>query len=642
MSTLDHVDGHRIASALGVSKRSIERRASKGNWPYTKDSVGRHLYTFNALPTDIRTKILLKEDPLRRLGMQSKSVTERLASLEAAAESFDQLPPGVQKTAEFRARALRAVQVLVDQGVSLTDAQTQVVEQLQGEDASISMVSLWRWRKKVQGVPTHRWLPALAPAWKGRTKTAECSPEAWEVFKADYLRLEKPTAAACYSRVKRLAEARGWALPSQKTLVRRIEREFHKQTIAYAREGEEALRRLGPSQERDRSHLLALDAVNADGHKFDVFVRRGDRIVRPIMVAWQDLASGKILAWRIGETESSDLVRLSLADAVRTYGIPRDAYLDNGRAFASKFLTGGTATRYRFKVRADDPVGVITGLGIETHWTTPYHGQAKPIERAFGDLCEHIAKHPQLAGCYTGNRPDAKPENYGSRAVVWDDFVALVGREIAAHNARPGRRAAHCQGRSFDATFADSYAQARIRKATEMQLRTLLLCSEAVTVSAYNGQVALGWNHYWSEVTAQQAGNKVLVRFDPDRLGDAVQIYSLEGRHLGEAACTRKRFDSSEAAREHARAKKQFKRATQAQLEAGRAMSAMDVAEQLAAVETPAAELPEAQVIEPVFPARGKVVAIRQDDSPLLEEDMESLEKERRLGAFLGQISRGL
>uniref|UniRef100_UPI0039800C3B transposase domain-containing protein n=1 Tax=Salmonella sp. s54836 TaxID=3159673 RepID=UPI0039800C3B len=93
-------------------------------------------------------------------------------------------------------------------------------------------------------------------------------------------------------------------------------------------------------------------------------------------------------------------------DVVERYGIPHHAWLDNGRGFASKLLTGGVANRYRFKVREEDPTGILVALGVQIHWATPYHGQAKPIERAFRDLCDRVAKHPAFAGAYTGHRVD--------------------------------------------------------------------------------------------------------------------------------------------------------------------------------------------------------------------------------------------
>src|SRR3546814_15673799 len=117
----------------------------------------------------------------------------------------------------------------------------------------------------------------------------------------------------------------------------------------------------------------------------------------------------------------------------------RSLLADNGRAFASKWLTGGAKTRFRFKVRDEDPTGLLVALGVTIHWAKPYRGQSKPIERGFRDLCDAVAKHPAFEGAYTGNRPDAKPENYGSKAVDLDTFLRVWNEGMAAHNARLGQ-----------------------------------------------------------------------------------------------------------------------------------------------------------------------------------------------------------
>src|SRR5690606_13947366 len=123
-----------------------------------------------------------------------------------------------------------------------------------------------------------------------------------------------------------------------------------------------------------------------------------------------------------------------------------------------------------------------TQLGVEVHWTTPYSGQSKPIERAFRDLCNDIWRHPAFVGAYTGNNPNAKPEDYGSRAVALDEFYRIVSQEIREHNRRTGRRSRVCAGQlSFDQAFRESYARAPIRKASEEQLRLFLLAAESVT-----------------------------------------------------------------------------------------------------------------------------------------------------------------
>ncbi|WP_040507433.1 transposase domain-containing protein [Gluconobacter morbifer] len=102
------------------------------------------------------------------------------------------------------------------------------------------------------------------------------------------------------------------------------------------------LSRIYPAQQRRRDVFHALQAVNANGHRWDVFVKWEDGTIgRPVMVGFQDLFSDMILSWRIDKSENAETVRLAFGDMVETYGIPKMCYLDNGRNFASKWMNAG-------------------------------------------------------------------------------------------------------------------------------------------------------------------------------------------------------------------------------------------------------------------------------------------------------------
>jgi hypothetical protein len=104
------------------------------------------------------------------------------------------------------------------------------------------------------------------------------------------------------------------------------------------------------------STLHAMEWVNIDGHVFDVkVISRAGKEIRPVLVGIQDVRSSKLLAWRVCETESAHHVRLVFASLFEVWGIPVHCVLDNGRGFASKWITGGTANRFRFKVKDSDP-----------------------------------------------------------------------------------------------------------------------------------------------------------------------------------------------------------------------------------------------------------------------------------------------
>lgn len=614
----DALDLASLAAALGKSKRAVELRANREEWSFESRTVRggkQRLFAVSSLPVDVQAAVALST---QAVSPKSRTTGKREASEAAISSSwkrYEAVPQHLKDEAQRRLRALQAVESLVKDGRPVMDARTLIAAQLQRENVrGASVASLGRWAALVAKVDTQHRLAALVPAYTGRTAKAEIPAQAWDVFKADYLRVEAPSASSCYDRLQRIATVNEWPdLPCLKTFQRRIEAELPRAVLILARQGQEKFNQTFPAQERDRSVFHALEAVNSDGHKFDVFAKWPDgTVARPIMVGVQDLYSGKLLGYRIAETESADLARFAFRDVMERYGIPSKVWLDNGRGFASKMLTGGTANRFRFKVREDDPTGVLTAMGCEIHWATPYHGQAKPIERAWRDLCDRIAKHPAFAGAYTGNKPDAKPENYGSKAIHLDEFVRVVNEEIAAHNAREGRRTRTAAGRSFDAAFQESYATAPIRKATPEQLRELLLSTDVVTGDRRDGSVRLSGNRYWSEAIAPYAGQKLMLRFDPEQLHQAVQAYTLANVYIGQAECIAAvGFADTGAAREHARAKKQYRTATRKQLDAERRMDAAKVAAQLPSPMPE--ELPPAGVIAPIFGRRKAVPQVEAE-----------------------------
>lgn len=450
-------------------------------------------------------------------------------------ERYLRLPAKTRAEAERRLAILNELQTLVSAGATRTAAKDEV-----GRKHGEHRTTIQRWQRAVAGLDKAQWLPRLAPNFTGGGREAEIPAEAWSIFTSDMLRKSKPAASACYNRLlEEWARPNGVAVPSLKTFMRRYDREIGDDVKIALREGKEAARQSHAPIKRTVGDLRAMEYVNVDGHLFDVFVRmeNGD-IIRPLMVGIQDLYSRKLLAWRIGVTENIELVRLTFFDLFRNWGLPDGVFLDNGRAFSSKPMTGGAKTRFRFTIKPDDVTGVLPSLGIETHFVLPYRGSSKPIERAWRDVCaEYISRHPLLEGAYTGNNPSAKPENYRSRAVPIATFRELVDRQIALHNARLGRetetaKAAEKSERSFDQVFAASYEASVIRKATEAQLRLAYLQAAERTCHSKHGGIELYGNTYWSEALREIRGQRVIVRFDPDDLHGTIDVYSRDGQFL--------------------------------------------------------------------------------------------------------------
>ncbi|MBX9702091.1 MAG: Mu transposase C-terminal domain-containing protein [Acetobacteraceae bacterium] len=591
---------------LPSTDRSLRRIAREQGWQQpegegvywrVREGRGGHPeYHWTILPEAARIALALRYPP----GEAGRAIATEDARRAAQAEAYDRLPASKKAKAERACAALDQVEMLVQAGTPRMAALRHVAAAQQ-----VSLRTVQGWQEIVRGAPRADWRYWLAPQHAGAVgREAECSPAAWERLKVEYLRQSRPNFTTAMRVVRALAPAHGWTLPSDRTLQRRLEALPQAITVAL-REGDRGLKRLLPAQRRDRSGFHALEAVNSDGHTFDVFVRWPDGSVgRPTLIAFQDLYSGKVLSWRVARSENSDDWRLAFGDLVEDWGLPDRVWLDNTRAAANKQMTGGVGTRFRFKVKEEDPLGIFPMLDIEVHWTQPFSGQSKPIERAFRDFAQEIAKHRAFEGAYTGNSPMAKPENYGTRAVEYDTFLRVLAEGIAEHNARPGRRSAVCRGRSFDEVFAESYAAHAhlIRRALPEQRRLWLLASQAVRVRR-DGQVWLHENGYWHKALHEVVGERVTLRFDPDVLHGTVHVYRLDGAWLCEAECnTPVGFADTAAARARAARVRSWMRAEKAKAQAIVGLSLRDIAEQDAKLERrEAAARPPAPVVRGVF-----------------------------------------
>jgi hypothetical protein len=603
---------------LPVARRSLDDFARRkgwlapeyegGAWRRRQGKGGGVELSHRVLPPEALAALLLQRASAAPAAVADRSPPTWSSELWSW---FERQPDRLKDRARRRMEVLMHLHRQIDAGTRRLHA-----IHLTAQHVGISRSQIYAWEALVEGKPRSDWLPALAPRHAGGRPKAEVPPEAWTFLCSLYLRPSPAPAQEAIRLTREKAAEAGWALPSDRTLLRELSA-LPKPLVTLERQGEEALKRSLPSLRRDRGVFGALEAINGDGHKWDVTVRWEDGTEsRPETVAFQDVYSGKILAWRTDQTLSWHLVRLAFGDLVERWGIPEHCWLDNGREFAAKKITGGTRTRYRFRVRDDEPMGLMTQLGVQVHWTQPYWGQSKPIERAFGDFSRSIATHPAFDGAYTGNTPLAKPHNYGTRAVPIAEFHRVVAERIAEHNARPGRRSPTCQGRSFDQTFAESYAGRAITRATDAQRRLWLLAAESIAVRR-DGRIALLGNEWWDEALLGFAGQRVVVRFDPAALHQPIHVETADGRHVCTAPVWEAGgFNDAAAAQRVARIRKGILRNERDTASKMGLLSAAELARALPAFEA-ADPPPEPRVVRPIFgntAAAARPIADEEDD----------------------------
>lgn len=583
---------------LPSTKRNINALADRLGWKGDPNRARRRQgrgggweYHWSLLPHRAQQALLAQVKP-------KAAVTERPGRDDAWAW-FEGLKDGPKEKARLRLDALQRVEALVEGGLTKDQAVRDI-----GRLVGVSAKTIWNWFYLVEGVRRDDRLPYLAPKSAARANAArakEPDPAFMDLILSDYLRLERPSLKSVHRRAARIAAKEGIEPAPYHTVSRAIKRRVSPLTATLARKGVEALKRMYPAQERDKTALHAMEAVNGDFHRFDVFVRWPGEAspVRPQMVAFQDIYSGRILSWRVDLNPNAHAVQLCIGDMIESWGIPEHVLLDNGREFAAKAITGGTPTRFRFKVRDDDVPGLLTSLGCEIHWATPYAGQSKPIERAFRDMCDAIAKDPRFEQAYTGNAPDAKPENYGNRAIPLDEFLAVLAEGIEEHNTRTERRSEVAWGRSFAEVFDESYAASPIRKATAEQRRLWLMAAEGLRPNKTDGSIRLHGNRYHADFLYTHRGDKLVCRFDTADLWSGVHVYALTGEYLGHAACLEKAgfFDLDEA-KTHARLRREFMKREREAVNAHRKLTAAEIGERLSDAAPEPLEAPEAKVVK--------------------------------------------
>lgn len=556
-----------VANLEHVTDRAIRKACAKGKFKsrmVLKDGHYQLEILLSSLPIHAQDAYIRANKP-RLTPLQIEA--ERLATIAAGREKTLPWTPeqrearwdtyarshgGHKKKAQKRQEIMLLDAALQESGKSAPEAETMLCEQF-----GISPATVWRLRDLVRYQTRHNWLPALLPGKKGKPPAAEFSPEAFAWIKQEWACASKPALADVYQRCLVIAPQNGWThIPSYNTVKRRIE-DLDRSWVLLSREGVKAATALlVPAQQRDYSKINVHGLWSSDGHKLDVMTRfSSGHIGRAILAIWYDQRTRYVLGYAISQVENADVIRLALRNAmVNSNAVPDEVLIDNGRAYTSSLISGGTPNRYRGKVKEEDTLGILTQMGVAIHYSLPGRGQSKPIERLWGSLTS-VSKQRQFAGAYCGNNPTNKPEEFdASKAVDIAVLEAAIVEFIERYNNR-AHRGDGMNGKSPRAMMEELLKNTVVTQPTKEQLRLCLLAAESVRLAPDNSITILG-NRYWSEDLAKlPSRGPYTVRFNPESAIEPVSIYDGDN-FICEAPCIAKTgFQDQEAAKTHARAK---------------------------------------------------------------------------------------
>ena len=207
---------------------------------------------------------------------------------------------------------------------------------------------------------------------------------------------------------------------------------FDKWTLL--RDGEKALKEdVIPHIKRDISKIEVGEVLVADGKRlnFQVINPFTGKPCRATLIGFLDWKSTALVGYEIMIEENTQNIASALRNAILNLGkIPKFVYLDNGRAFRSKYFVGSA------KFDEVGLKGIYEKLGITTVFANPYNARAKVIERFFLEMQESFEKLlPSYIGTNIENKPARLRRNEKFHNEIHQEFVPTIQQTIQMINS---------------------------------------------------------------------------------------------------------------------------------------------------------------------------------------------------------------
>lgn len=301
---------------------------------------------------------------------------------------------------------------------------------------------------------------------------------------------------------------------------------------------------------RDTKGLQVMQIVMGDEHTFDCWVSykqpNGKVIaIKPKLVAWVDMRSRAIMGDVLCRDANSDILKQSLLKMMYSEpgGIPQYIYIDNGKDYTAKTMTGRDRNDRSGMNFDDESQGFYKSIGIiDDHRALPYEPWSKgQIERFFRTVCNKFTRwFTSYTGTLTGSRTDAKI-NKGIKKMLergelltmeefyerWHSWLTDVYMK-QEHSGLKKMKEVHKN--PYDCFMnEDRYHKAAPPKS---YMTMLMLKSESVLVR--NVGITKWGYEYRSDELCAYVGKKVDVKYDPEDLA-ILYIFDKKGRRLCEA-----------------------------------------------------------------------------------------------------------
>lgn len=366
------------------------------------------------------------------------------------------------------------------------------------------------------------------------------------------------TREMLYEKLRAIANINKWEkIPSYQTVTRYINYLMNDENMRNAwflasKGSREYKNKVMVKGSRDTSKLKVMQIVMGDEHTFDCWVAykqpNGKVIpIKPHLAAWIDLRSRAIMGDVICKNANSDVLKQSLLKMMYSEpgGIPEYIYIDNGKDYTAKTMTGRNRNDRSGMDFDDTTKGFYKAIGIKDyHRALPYEAWSKgQIERFFRIVCNDFTKwFTSYTGTLTGSKTSDKVNKDiqkmcdNGELLTMEEFYGEWTRwltEVYMHKEHGGLKKA---GEKYKTPYDCFINEERYFKpAPPKSYATVLMMKEEKVYVRNIGIVR--WNHeYRSDELCDYIGRKVDVKYDPNDMS-TLYVFDENGRNVCEAYC---------------------------------------------------------------------------------------------------------
>lgn len=361
------------------------------------------------------------------------------------------------------------------------------------------------------------------------------------------------TREMLYEKLTLVANINKWEkIPSYQTVTRYISYLMEDENLKNAyflasRGSREYKNKVMVKGSRDTKGLQVMQIVMGDEHTFDCWVSykqpNGKVIaIKPKLVAWVDMRSRVIMGDVLCKDANSDILKQSLLKMMYSEpgGIPEYLYIDNGKDYTAKTMTGRDRNDRSGMNFDDESKGFYKSIGIkDDHRALPYEPWSKgQIERFFRTVCNKFTRwFASYTGTLTGSKTSDKVEKDIRRMLERGELLTMEQFYEAWHKwlTEVYHQSEHGGLKKMGETHKTPYGcfmnEERYFKAAPPKSYATLLMMKSDNVLVRNIGISKWGYEYRSDELCDYIGRKVDIKYDPDDMA-VLYVFDSKGRRI--------------------------------------------------------------------------------------------------------------